>query len=256
MERKQKIHTDPSLMVGYVRVSTDEQADSGLGLAAQRAAVASEAERRGWTLVEVYEDAQSGKSLDRPGLAEALAAVEEGRAAGILVAKLDRLSRSLRDFADLMSRARSKGWNLVALDLGVDLSTPAGEFMANVMASAAQWERRIIGQRTKDALAAKRAQGVKLGRPSDIASGRCGPNSDGEESWGRLVGDCSPVERGEGANVSRWRSVASIDGQERRSRQRRRLGGSTACYRQRGLSWQRTREVTVSGKGEERAAID
>ena len=168
MPRKPKVKVDPNLVVGYVRVSTDEQADSGLGLAAQRAAVASEAEKRGWTLVAVYEDAQSGKSLDRPGLAEALLAVEEGRAAGILVAKLDRLSRSLRDFADLMSRARSNGWNLVALDLGVDLSTPAGEFMANVMASAAQWERRIIGQRTRDALAAKRAQGVRLGRPTAL----------------------------------------------------------------------------------------
>jgi DNA invertase Pin-like site-specific DNA recombinase len=153
-------------MVGYVRVSTDEQADSGLGLAAQRATVASEAERRGWTLVAIYEDAMSGKNLDRPGLAEALEAVEDGKAAGIVVAKLDRLSRSLKDFATLMERAQKRGWNLVACDLGIDLSTPAGEFMANVMGSAAQWERKLIGLRTKEALAAKRAQGVKLGRPS------------------------------------------------------------------------------------------
>jgi len=156
-------------MVGYVRVSTDEQADSGLGLAAQRAALTAEAERRGWTLVAIHEDALSGKSIDRPGLASALEAVETGKAAGIVVAKLDRLSRSLKDFADLMARAQSRGWNLVAIDLGVDLSTAAGEFMANVMASAAQWERRIIGQRTKDALAIKRAQGVRLGRPSVLA---------------------------------------------------------------------------------------
>jgi DNA invertase Pin-like site-specific DNA recombinase len=157
-------------MVGYVRVSTDEQADSGLGLASQRAAIVAEAERRGWTLAAIHEDALSGKSLDRPGLAAALAAVESGEAAGIVVAKLDRLSRSLKDFANLMARAQSGGWNLVALDLGVDLSTAAGEFMANVMASAAQWERRIIGQRTKDALAIKRAQGVKLGRPIVLPS--------------------------------------------------------------------------------------
>jgi len=65
----------------------------------------------------------------------------------------------------LMVRARAGGWNLVAVDLGIDLATAAGEFMANVMASAAQWERRIIGQRTKDALAIRRAQGVRLGRP-------------------------------------------------------------------------------------------
>jgi DNA invertase Pin-like site-specific DNA recombinase len=159
---------DPNLMIGYIRVSTDEQADSGLGMAAQRAAVTAEAERRGWMIAAIHEDTLSGKGLDRPGLAAALAAVEAGDAAGIVVAKLDRLSRSLRDFAELMARAQSRGWNLVALDLGVDLPTAAGEFMANVMASAAQWERRIIGQRTRDALAAKRAQGVKLGRPATL----------------------------------------------------------------------------------------
>jgi len=68
-----------------------------------------------------------------------------------------------------MARAQAEGWNLVALDLGIDLHTPAGEFMANVMASAAQWERRIIGQRTRDALATKRAQGVRLGRPRQLS---------------------------------------------------------------------------------------
>jgi DNA invertase Pin-like site-specific DNA recombinase len=114
----------------------------------------------------IHEDALSGKSLDRPGLTAALMAVESGAAAGIVVAKLDRLSRSLADFANLMARAQAGRWNVVALDLGVDLSTAAGEFMANVMASAAQWERRIIGQRTKDALAIKRSQGVRLGRPN------------------------------------------------------------------------------------------
>jgi DNA invertase Pin-like site-specific DNA recombinase len=165
MARTGKAPVDPTRMVGYVRVSTDEQADSGLGLAAQRADIAAEAARRGWTLVAVHEDALSGKSLERPGLAAALAVVESGDAAGIVVAKLDRLSRSLKDFAELMARAQSRKWNLVAIDLGVDLGSAAGEFMANVMASAAQWERRIIGQRTKDALAVKRAQGVRLGRP-------------------------------------------------------------------------------------------
>ena len=84
------------------------------------------------------------------------------------MARLERLSRSLIDFAELLRQARAGGWNVVALDLGVDLSTPQGEFLANAMASAAQWERRIIGQRTKDALAVKRAQGVRLGRPPSI----------------------------------------------------------------------------------------
>jgi DNA invertase Pin-like site-specific DNA recombinase len=156
--------------VGYLRVSTDEQADSGAGLSAQRTTIEAEADRRDWTLIAVEVDAgASGKSLaGRPNLAAALDAVSSGRADVLVVAKLDRLSRSLLDFAALMARSQQEGWSLVALDLGVDTSTPAGEFMAAVMASAAQWERRIIGQRTRDALAAKRAQGVRLGRPSTI----------------------------------------------------------------------------------------
>ena len=154
-------------VVGYIRVSTSEQADSGAGLEAQRAAIRSEAERRGWQLVHVFEDAgASGKSLNgRRGLQRALEAIEAGTAEGLVVAKLDRLSRSLLDFAALMERARKGGWNVIALDLGVDTSTPAGEMMASVLATFAQFERRLIGQRTKDALAIKRAQGVVLGRP-------------------------------------------------------------------------------------------
>jgi DNA invertase Pin-like site-specific DNA recombinase len=170
MARTPKTSSDPATVVGYIRVSTDEQAESGLGLAAQRSAIEAECARRGWTLVAVYEDALSGKSLNRPGMAAALIAVESGAASTIVVAKLDRLSRSLVDFATLMARAQAGRWNLVALDLGIDLTTAAGEFMANVMASAAQWERRIIGQRTREALTAKRAQGVRLGRPASLAA--------------------------------------------------------------------------------------
>jgi len=73
------------------------------------------------------------------------------------------------DFAELMSRAQRDGWNLVALDLGIDLSTPAGEFMASVMASAAQWERRIIGQRTRDTLSLRRRpKASPLGRRREV----------------------------------------------------------------------------------------
>lgn len=154
-------------VVGYVRVSTDEQAGSGLGLEAQRAAITAEVERRGWELVAIHEDAgASGKSLEnRPALTEALVAVQSGQAGALVVAKLDRLSRSLLDFASLMEQSRRQGWALVALDLGVDTTTPAGEMVANVMATFAQFERRLIGERTKSALAVRKAQGVKLGRP-------------------------------------------------------------------------------------------
>lgn len=81
------------------------------------------------------------------------------------MAKLDRLSRSLIDFTALMERSRRHGWALVALDLGVDTSTPHGEMIASIMASFAQYERRLIASRTRDALAMKRAEGIRLGRP-------------------------------------------------------------------------------------------
>lgn len=152
--------------IGYLRVSTEEQADSRAGLEAQRAAILAEAERRGWQLIEVIEDAgYSGRTLRRPGIAAALDALRRKRADTLVVAKLDRLSRSMLDFAALMDRSTREGWALVALDLGVDTTTPAGEAMANVMATFAQFERRLIAQRTKEALAIKKQQGVRLGRP-------------------------------------------------------------------------------------------
>ena len=166
-------------VVGYVRVSTAEQADSGAGLDAQRAAIAAEVERRGWELLDVFEDKNgaSAKTMrNREGLTAALDVVESGGADGLIVAKLDRLSRSLLDFAALMAQSQRNGWSLIALDLGVDTSTPAGEMMAHVLATFAQFERRLIGQRTKDALHARVATGkpwvskqgrltVGLGRP-------------------------------------------------------------------------------------------
>ena len=156
----------PMRVIGYVRVLTEEQAMSGAGLEAQRAAIAREARRRGWELVETIEDrGYSAKDLRRPGVQEALRALEAGDAKALVVAKLDRLSRSMLDFASLMATAQKQHWALVALDVAVDTSTPAGEMLVNVLATFSQFERRLIGQRTKEALAAKKAQGVRLGRP-------------------------------------------------------------------------------------------
>ncbi len=156
---------DNNTVVGYARVSTEEQGVSGAGLSAQRHAIETECARRHWSLLGIEEEILSGKNMKRPRLQAALDLCRSGEAAGVVVSKLDRLSRSLIDFARLLEDAKKNGFNVVALDLGVDLSTPSGEFLANVMASAAQWERRIIGERTKTALAVKRAQGTRLGRP-------------------------------------------------------------------------------------------
>lgn len=157
--------------VGYARVSTAEQADSGASLRAQREAIEREVQRRRWELIELFTDTASGKTLNgRPGLKKTLHVLDSGRADVLVVAKLDRLSRSLKDFAGLMEQAARKKWALVALDLGVDTTTPSGELVANVMASVAQWERRALGQRTKDALALKRKEGVRLGRPRVLSA--------------------------------------------------------------------------------------
>jgi DNA invertase Pin-like site-specific DNA recombinase len=153
-------------VVAYVRVSTEEQSSSGAGLAAQRRAIEAECNRRGWEIVSVVEDAGfSAKDLRRPGIQEALRVLKEGDAKALVAAKLDRLSRSMIDFTGLMATAQKQGWALVALDCAVDTTTPAGEAMANVLATFAQFERRLISQRTRVALAVKRSQGIVLGRP-------------------------------------------------------------------------------------------
>ena len=157
-------------VIGYLRVSTEEQARSGLGLEAQRVRLAEEASRRDWDVRWITDDGYTASHLNRPGLTRALASLRSGECSALVVSKLDRLSRSLIDFAGLTEMARAEGWAVIALDLGVDMSTPSGEMLANVLASFAQYERRLISQRTKDALAALRAQGVTLGRPKAVSA--------------------------------------------------------------------------------------
>jgi len=154
-------------VLGYVRVSTDGQVESGAGIQAQREAIERECDARGYELAEVITDAgvSAATVAKRPGITRALAALDRGDVEALMVAKLDRLSRSMIDFVGLTERARRQGWSIVALDLGVDTGSPAGEMMANVLATFAQFERRLIGQRTREALAVKRATGVRLGRP-------------------------------------------------------------------------------------------
>lgn len=168
---KRAATAQPGTVVGYLRVSTDEQANHGAGLEAQRAAITTEADRRGWTITGWHADEgiSGAKGIDkRPGLAAAVHAVETGTASGILAAKLDRVSRSVKDSAELMERARANGWQLVTCDLAIDTSSPAGEATAHMMAVFSQLERRLIGQRTREALAVRKAQGVKLGRRSTL----------------------------------------------------------------------------------------
>jgi DNA invertase Pin-like site-specific DNA recombinase len=163
--RRTRAEAPDGTVITYLRVSTSEQALSGLGLEAQRATVDAYAERKGLTIVEEYcDEGISAKSLKgRPAALAALEAVRTSEAAGLLVAKMDRLSRSVVDGASLMDQARREGWALHFADLDIDTSTPAGEMAANIIISGSQYERRLISQRTRDALAAKRARGERLG---------------------------------------------------------------------------------------------
>jgi DNA invertase Pin-like site-specific DNA recombinase len=141
-----------------------------LGSGPQREAIAAEVERRGWLLLGIHEDAgYSGKSVNgRPGLAAALEQVASGEADCLMVARFDRLSRRLVDAAHILEPATAEGWRFVSLDLGVDMTTPEGEMMGHILASFAQFERRLIGLRTSDALAQMKARGVRLGRPRQL----------------------------------------------------------------------------------------
>lgn len=154
-------------VVGYLRVSTLGQE---YGIEAQRSAISAEAERRGWQ-VEFIEDAgRSGKDINRPGITRALDMLRQGQADALVVSKLDRLSRSLADFARLLETASKQGWGVVAIDLGIDTTTPTGELVANIMAAVSRWERQMIGLRTREGLAEARKKGVRLGSPVLVSS--------------------------------------------------------------------------------------
>jgi DNA invertase Pin-like site-specific DNA recombinase len=144
--------------IAYIRVSTAQQGKSGLGLEAQQAALARFAEAEGYQLIQTFQEVETGKGADaldrRPQLAAALQ-VAKKRKAPIIVAKLDRLSRDVHFISGLMMHKTP----FIVAELGAD----ADPFMLHVYAALAEKERRLISQRTRDALAAKKAQGVKLG---------------------------------------------------------------------------------------------
>jgi DNA invertase Pin-like site-specific DNA recombinase len=149
-----------------VRVSTAAQAASGLGLEAQRRAILEHAQANGIELAAWHEDAgRSGASMKRrPGLRAAIAEVEAGRAGGIIVSKVDRLGRSSADVLGLVERAQRERWRLVALDCGLDTTTPAGELVAAALAMAARFEWRRISERQSEKHAALRRAGRPRGR--------------------------------------------------------------------------------------------
>ena len=147
-------------VVAYCRVSTERQKRSGLGIEAQRAAIAQFAAAQGVVIIAEYVEAETGKGADaldrRPQLAAALATAKSARCP-VLVSKLDRLSRDVAFIAGLMAQRVP----FVVAELGSDVDP----FMLHVYAALAEKERRLISERTRSALASKKAHGAALGNP-------------------------------------------------------------------------------------------
>jgi DNA invertase Pin-like site-specific DNA recombinase len=153
-------------VVGYARVSTSEQAKDGVSLDAQVEKIGLFAKLHGLTLAEVVVDpGESAKSLDRPGLGRVLAMLAVGEVAGVVVAKLDRLTRTVADLARLLDDhfGDRGGKQLFSVADSIDTRTAAGRLVLNVLMSVSQWEREIIAERTADALDHKRGKGERIG---------------------------------------------------------------------------------------------
>lgn len=145
--------------VAYYRVSTASQARSGLGLEAQRRAVADMCVAQGMEIIAEFTEVESGKKADRPELSEALRRAKL-TGATLVVAKLDRLSRSVA----FLSTLQDSGAKFVAADM-----PEANELTVHLLAAVAQAERKAISKRTKDALREAKERGVKLGNPNGAA---------------------------------------------------------------------------------------
>lgn len=153
-------------VIAYCRVSTEEQATAGVSLAAQEAKVRAYCDLYGHDLAEVVIDAgQSAKTLNRPGLSRVLEVLEAGEAGGVVILKLDRLTRSVRDLGHLLETYFTRHALLSVMEQ-CDTTTAGGRLVLNLLISVSQWEREVIGERTSQALQHKKALGVKLGAPA------------------------------------------------------------------------------------------
>jgi DNA invertase Pin-like site-specific DNA recombinase len=148
-------------------VSTIEQADSGISLDAQIAKMQAYARLYDLEIVETIQDpGESGKTLNRPGLQRALTLLKSGKADGVLIVKLDRLTRSIADWQDLIDAyfGERGGKQLLSVNDSIDTRTAAGRLVLNVLITVAQWERETIGERTRDALQHKIRNGQRVGK--------------------------------------------------------------------------------------------
>jgi site-specific DNA recombinase len=150
--------------IGYVRVSTDRQAEQGVSLEAQESKIRAMATVQGAELLEVIVDGwESAKNLNRPGLQRLLTLVSGGKVNAVIIAKLDRLTRSVKDFCSLLELFEKRGVALVSVAESLDTASAGGRLVITIMAAVSQWDREAIGERTRDALRHKRTSGERVG---------------------------------------------------------------------------------------------
>src|ERR1700722_3290668 len=182
--------------IGFVRVCTGRQAEQGVSLEAQEAKIRAMATVQSAELLDVIIDGGgSAKSLNRPGLQRLLELINAGKVEAVIVAKLDRLTRSVKDLCGLLELFEKRKVALISVAESLDTGSAAGRLVITIMAAVSQWEREAIGERTRDALSHKRRQGERVG---NIAFG-CRLSGKGE----RLEPD--PAEQAALAEIRRLR---------------------------------------------------
>lgn len=203
----------PLRLIGYARVSTEEQGDEGVSLGAQRARLEAYATAKQVELVDVLEETGSARSVtSRPGLVTVLRRLELGEADGLLIAKLDRLTRSMRDLVALISgpfRAdRDRKLELVSVAESIDTSSATGRMMLHLLATVGQWEREVNAERTSEALQHLLKQGVRMGRaPFGLRANTEARDAKGHASWDVVPTELETVRmilaaREQGQNLS------------------------------------------------------
>jgi DNA invertase Pin-like site-specific DNA recombinase len=141
-------------VIGYVRVSTKDQATEGVSLEAQEERIKAYCVVKDWELMGIFKDEGfSGKGLDRPGVQEVLRLVDLREIDALVIWKIDRLTRSVRDLNELIDLLKAKDVALVSLNENLDTTSATGKLLINLLGSIGQWEREAIGERTKMAMA-------------------------------------------------------------------------------------------------------
>src|ERR1700730_1409791 len=220
--------------IGYVRVSTDKQSEKGVSLDAQTEKIRAMAVVHGAELIEVVQDGgESAKSLNRPGVQRVLAMVERRAVQAVIVAKLDRLTRSVKDLCELLELFERRGVALISVAESLDTSSAAGRLVMNIMAAVSQWEREAIGERTRDALQHKRGQGERVG---NIAFGyRLAPDGKHVEPDPGEQTVLTDIRELRGSGISLRRIAATVNGR--------------ALTKRRGTAWRLGRGGIICSRG-------